>query len=141
MTQFIMKMMNRIRYCRTTTDPDKDQYHIIKTSSLSELGHVNYIVFDSTTTLNQGTYKIDSMFLTSNFYKYQTESFENDLKAFKAQLILNNIKKEDAPNRKMIERNRKKSPYLSHISHVSPFNNLNNNYTDPHFDNLEANKL
>ena len=81
------------------------------------------------------------MFLTSNFYKYQTESFENDLKAFKAQLILNNIKKEDAPNRKMIERNRKKSPYLSHISHVSPFNNLNNNYTDPHFDNLEANKL
>ena len=136
-----MKMMNRIRYCRTTTDPDKDQCHIIKTSSLSELGHVNYIVFDSTTTLNQGTYKIDSMFLTSNFYKYQTESFENDLKAFKAQLILNNIKKEDAPNRKMIERNRKKSPYLSHISHVSPFNNLNNNYTDPHYDNLEALKL
>ena len=44
----------------------------------------------------------------------------------------------------MIERNRKKSPYLSHISHLSPFspfNNLNNNYTDPHFDNLEANKL
>ena len=44
----------------------------------------------------------------------------------------------------MIERNRKKSPYLSHISHsspFSPFNNLNNNYTYPHFENLEANKL
>ena len=51
---------------------------------MSDLGHVNYIVFDSTTTLNQGTYKIDSLLLTSNFYKYSNETFENDLKSFKS---------------------------------------------------------